>query len=203
MNLIKKLQSKFDDKREIIDLNTFNDPLVFSIDWTPLSGGSFNTHRIKKESTFTKDRLILRATLASYIFYLIFTAINILVIFGSRYNFSFYTFIPITLSILGCYFIRDLKKYDIIFDKNLGTYKKFKKDYLISEIHAIQLIREYVRTANSSYYSYQLNLVLHNSERIIVTEKDSLKIIREDAVKLAKFIDVPIWDIIDYRMPKL
>ena len=32
MNLIKKLQSKFDDKREIIDLNTFNDPLVFSID---------------------------------------------------------------------------------------------------------------------------------------------------------------------------
>ncbi len=60
-------------------------------------------------------------------------------------------------------------------------------------MHALQLISEYV-SGKSSYYSYELNLVLDDGSRINVVDHGNLAAIREDAGKLALFLAKPLWD---------
>lgn len=39
MGLIDSVFGLFKDRREVLDLSSFNDPLALSIDWKPLVGG--------------------------------------------------------------------------------------------------------------------------------------------------------------------
>ena len=64
----------------------------------------------------------------------------------------------------------------------------------LEEIYAIQLLKEYCRGDKSSYYSYELNLVLEDASRINVVDHGKLNLIRSDAEKLAAFLDIPLWD---------
>ena len=53
----------------------------------------------------------------------------------------------------------------------------------------------------NSYYSYELNLVCINGERINIVDHGALHAIREDASILADYLSVPVWDAIDFRIP--
>ena len=64
----------------------------------------------------------------------------------------------------------------------------------LKQIHAIQLISEKVTAKNSSYLSYELNLVLKNWTRKNVMDHWKLKAIREDAHTLWNFLGVAVWD---------
>ena len=64
----------------------------------------------------------------------------------------------------------------------------------LSAIHALQLISEYVSGNKSSYYSYELNLVLTDGSRINVVDHGGLERLRADAQTLARFLNKPIWD---------
>ncbi len=103
----------------------------------------------------------------------------------------------------------------IVFDKCSGLYWKgrtrhglppkpgeLKQSALLSEVHALQLIPEWVRGSENSYYSYELNLVLNDCRRLNVVDHGGRRCIREDAEFLAQFLDVPVWDAIDYAMPQ-
>ena len=95
-----------------------------------------------------------------------------------------------------------------VFDKLTGMYWLGHKepDYVykvanevqnnqarLSDIHAIQLIREYVRSDKNSYYSYELNLILKSGERLNVIDHGKKSEIISDADKLSKYLGVPVW----------
>jgi len=58
----------------------------------------------------------------------------------------------------------------------------------------LQLLSEYVSGDKSSYYSYELNLVLDEASRINVVDHENLEQLRGDARTLAQFLDKLLWD---------
>jgi hypothetical protein len=64
----------------------------------------------------------------------------------------------------------------------------------ISRICAIQIIREHCHGNKSSYYSYEINLVLDDGHRVNVIDHGNQKAIRQDADTLAQLLEVPVWD---------
>jgi hypothetical protein len=97
-----------------------------------------------------------------------------------------------------------------VFDMNIGYFWKGKRkpeksqelsdnQCKLNKIHAIQLIKERVsKSAGSSgssyFFSYEINLVLNDGQRLNVVDHGTLSRIRKDAKKLAEFLDVPLWD---------
>ena len=64
----------------------------------------------------------------------------------------------------------------------------------LNGVHALQLISEYVRGNKSSFYSYELNLVLDDGSRVNVVDHGALARLRDDARTLARFLGRPLWD---------
>jgi len=98
-----------------------------------------------------------------------------------------------------------------VFDLNCGYYWKGRiksnsvgkklhgEECKLKDIHAIQLLQEYCRSSNSngggsSYFSYELNLVLKTGKRLNVVDHGKRDVIIADAHKLASFLKVPVWD---------
>ena len=52
----------------------------------------------------------------------------------------------------------------------------------------------FISGSKSSYYSYELNLVLHDGSRINVVDQGNLKRLRSDANAFSQFLDKPVWD---------
>ena len=83
----------------------------------------------------------------------------------------------------------------------------YEKGISFNEIYAIQIVSEKLknrRRKNSKslrgkftryYYSYEINLVLNDSSRVSVIDHGDQKVIRNDALKIAEFLDIPVWDI--------
>jgi len=106
----------------------------------------------------------------------------------------------------------------IVFDRSVGWFWKGsripvspaktgqrKNAAPLEQIHAVQLISEYVRETRrrgrgwspgktSSYRSYEINLVLKDGSRINVVDHANLPRIQQDAQQLGEFLDVPVWD---------
>ena len=87
-------------------------------------------------------------------------------------------------------------------DLNARLEKEALKDYIdLADVYAIQLIKEYVPgsrgtdSCSSPYYSYELNLVLKDGERMNVVDHGNLTRIRADAIQLGEFLgNLPVWD---------
>lgn len=195
----------------------FEDPIAQQTNWKPLEkgGSNFRTHELK---IIGYNRLEVAATLQSKLFIALFVIAG----FGMM-GYYFYTIYfkgPISsednlwiLILVGVGFsvgglfglVKAFTKK--IFDKQTGYYWKGTKgprqtygfqqsDRFIplSTIHALQIIKEKVRTKNSSFTSYELNLVLKDLRRMNVMDHSKLEKLREDAEALSKFLNVPIWD---------
>ncbi len=200
-----------------IDLAKFGDPLALTIEWTPASRGgtNFRTHKLV-EIDFS--RVEFKAATAAKLFYSFFFGMGLFVGIGFSLqnnifdNFSIQTIAPVLFSLIFVV-VGGLLYYfgtaPIVFDKSVGYFWKgrkspqdapepgaIKKLALLEDIHAVQLLSEYVRGSKSSYYSYELNLVLNDGKRMTVIDHGNLKRLREDAQKLALFLGKPIWDAI-------
>jgi len=55
-------------------------------------------------------------------------------------------------------------------------------------------MRERLGSREETYISYELNLVLRDGSRLNITDHGHLKSLRPEAVRLAEFLDVPLWD---------
>jgi hypothetical protein len=66
-------------------------------------------------------------------------------------------------------------------------------------IDCLQVLVKYVSGSDSSYYSYELNLVLNDppGERFCVMAHGKAELFWDDACELAEFLDKPIWDCTD------
>ncbi|MCB1583669.1 MAG: hypothetical protein KDI92_11435 [Xanthomonadales bacterium] len=218
-NKLKKLieQAK---KRAVnsIEPEVFNHPLAQKTDWHPLKAGgtNFGTHRLDNSDP---DLLIFKATKGAYVFSSIFSGVGVLglvipilafigmenkewglLMFGIFFGGIFLT--------AGLLLFKFMTK-PCVFDTFYGCFYKGKKrpqDHFgmdpnaknsiikLSEVKAIQVIRERINSKNGSYYSYEINLVLADASRINVIDHGNHAAIIEDAETLATTLGVPLWD---------
>lgn len=193
-----------------INPSKFEDPVAMKTQWTPAKGGgsSSSTHEFV---SFEPNRVEFKATTGAKIFYLVFGAIGLFTLI--MFNFTFDNSEKIIVSIMSLPFILVsvfLYYYGtmpIVFDRRSGYFWKGWKSpeqisnkssikylTLLDNIHALQLISEHCHSKNSSFYSYELNLVLENGERINVIDHGNLKKIKKDIVSLSNFLGKPVWD---------
>jgi hypothetical protein len=217
-NLIKKLQS-LATPRPPFDPSRFNDPVAMQTTWTPAKSGgaNFRTHKLV-EIDF--NRVEFKPSLGALAFYLIFFVAGavVLVIFpyaqwsSGKNMFSADLLVPVLIGFvfaavgIGMLYFGTAP---IVFDKSKGCFWKgrtvpdginnsqvIKHFAHIADIHALQLVSEYCSGNKSSYYSYELNLVLRNGNRINVVDHGNCGKLKEDAQRLSEFLSKPVWDAI-------
>ena len=216
--MLKKIKKwiKTVDSIEPFDPGRFDDPLAASIDWSPQKRGgtNFHTHRMVAVGS---HRMEFRPTTGAKLFSGLFMTVG----FGFPLIFltvgsdspdmeSFWGVLGILLfgavfAGVGGWIYYSMAK-PRVFDKYSSMYWKGHKkpDFIyrpedeksaamFSTIHALQIIREYVKSDKSSYYSYELNLVLKDGRRLNVIDHGNKNEILNDARELGEFLDIPVW----------
>ena len=202
-----------------VDPAQFEDAVANSTSWSPAKSGgqNFCSHKLVEAAV---HRMEFRATLGAKLFGMVFVLGGLVPIGWGCYNIvageeASLDFKVIFLFLFGLVFagvgvgLLYFFTKPIVFDKHSGHFWKgktdpnwgFIKDALkvwapLEQIHALQLIAEHCTSDKSSYYSYELNLVLKDGERINVVDHGKLNKIREDANKLSSFLEKPVWDAI-------
>lgn len=204
--------SIFKDKRELLDPADFNDDVALRLQWTPLVGGgtSFCTHRLRQEKTLTSSTLSFKTTFVAFLFCGMFVALGLAWIVGFAFPHLMSgggmdggaSLIPIAFVLFGGWYAWHLRRQETTFDRDSRQATKADRQFSLSKIHAIQLIREYVHDHKNSYYSYEINVVDKDGCRWNVTDHGNLRAIRMDAKLLGDYLGVPVWDVIDYRIPE-
>ena len=203
--------------RPAFDPSEFNDPVAEKTGWNPLKRGGTNirTHVLKE---INPNRIQYKMSAVMRIFSLLFIVVGI----GAAWFISsaepssqagngagspwFALLFLAAFSGGGAFmFIRGNKP--IVFDKLNGFYWKGKKEpnvsmmeeemkdaCRLSSIHAIQVLRERVQGDKKSYYSYEINLVKKNGERLNVVDYGKHQHIQSDAKLISEFLGKPVWD---------
>ncbi|HOH30468.1 MAG TPA: hypothetical protein PLC40_12395 [Candidatus Hydrogenedentes bacterium] len=207
---------------EVFDPSQFNDPLATQVEWTPMhpKGTSFRTHKLVQ---LHSDRVEfqpawgLKLFLGIFLFAGAFAPISFvfaLAISGQMNSRMIFTIlIPIvmgTVIVIVGYMLYYRHSAPIVCDRYSGYFWKGRKapnEVLninaikdackLEDIHALQLISEYCQDSKSSYYSYELNLVLNTGNRINVVDHGNQEKLRQDAQVLSVFLQVPVWDAIE------
>ena len=205
MGILNSIFSLFQDKREILDLESFDDELAFRISWDPLVGGGTNfcTHRLQKMPGLMNSSIEFRPTFVAYLFSILFAVFGLIACFlaFSTGSMAFGVLISLPFLGFGVWPLWRLFKQKSIFNGSSRVFYKNEKSFGFDQICAIQLLREYVSGNKNSYYSYELNLVCMDGERINIIDHGALRAIREDASILADYLSIPVWDAIDFRIP--
>ncbi len=222
MSMFKKLIAKLKTMTEpkVVNPAQFNDPVAMKTEWTPAKGGGTN---ICTRKLFDDDsgRVEFRPTRGALFFYLLFLLIGM----GMLIGFAIYIILSwpavdglavLIPAVLGGVFTTagGLMYYfgtqPIVFDINHNYFWKSRKSprqvfdinqskghIKIEMIHALQIISEYCSGDKSSFYSYELNLVLKDGSRVNVVDHGNLRQLRSDTAQLSQFIDKPVWDAVD------
>lgn len=197
------------------DPASFNDPLALRTEWTPAAGGgaSFRTHRLVETGP---GRLQFRATLGMTLFALVFIAAGGFAAFVATHAVAgqpdaawWERLLPLAFggvfAMVGGVMLA-FSRRTIMFDRGSGWFWKGwrepvapgpdagKRACRLTEVHALQLLKEHVRGNKSSYWSYELNLVLRDGRRINVVDHGNVERLREDASRVASFLGCRIWD---------
>ncbi|MBN2163811.1 MAG: hypothetical protein JXR25_12425 [Pontiellaceae bacterium] len=204
--------------REPFDSSQFNDPVAMQTRWSPLCGGgtNFRTRRLVMPEP---GRVEFRTTAGAYFGSIIFGLFGLLALF-----FAFTILFPrpecevarpagLIPGFVGMIFctvaIWLFRRFTlpVTFDQAHGFFWKgplsprdamqpdeVKCHCRLIDIHALQLISELCSGDKSSFYSYELNLILKSGERINVFDHGSLKAARADAHTLAEYLGCPLWD---------
>ncbi|NER14740.1 hypothetical protein GWK08_14885 [Leptobacterium flavescens] len=66
----------------------------------------------------------------------------------------------------------------------------------LADVYAVQVLSEFVQGSSSSgsFYSYEINLVMRNGERLNIMDHGAESYIIEDAHSLGRFLKVPVWN---------
>ena len=214
---LKALAKELVRTAEPTDPTQFDDPVAERTEWTPAVRGGTNlgTHCLKN---VTMQKLVFSATLGARAFTGLFMAIGLLVAVGgaaaqiSDGSHDPTELIPVVL-FGGIFFAAGLFAQRHMctprtFDQRLGSFWKGRRmppevgskqvtdqHVPLSEIHAVQLLKEYCSSDNGGYYSFELNLILKDASRINVVDHGKIQRLRRDADEVAAFLGgVPVWD---------
>jgi hypothetical protein len=217
--MFRKLLSSLVRSQDSFDPTTLDDPIAQKVDWTPAKGGGTNirTHKLVEVNP---NRLAFKPTIGVLIFGSIFLLIGIGVGVGFATAFItgkfdgpvalgiiFMTVFPLAFGGGGFFILRSSCK-PRFFDAREEWYwasrqpveladrndEEYEHGVPFGDIHALQIISEYCRGDKSSYYSYELNIVLKSADRVNVIDHGNIGKLRLDAEKLAEFLNVPLWD---------
>jgi hypothetical protein len=213
-------------RQQVVERFKLDDPVAARTEWVPAveGGASFCTRKLVQVSS---GRVEFRPTTAGRVIPLIFLVVGLAALAFVVYALSndvgdspFITIVPLAV---GCLFAGGggtlywFMTRRIAFDQGTGCFWKggstpisvadieSRKDTApLAQIHAVQLISEFIETArrssrgsgsSSRYYSYEINLVLKDGSRINVVDHGDLARIQQDARQLGQFLDVPIWEV--------
>lgn len=189
------------------------------IDWTPLKGGgaNFKTHHLVQASP---SRLEIRPSVQMILFCLLFMALGggvggVFVVTGIREGDLMMAVMPgligLVFVLVGALLLKSGSKRRV-FDLSLGGYWRGssklngaqalanQKEWAwLQDIKALQLLRERVTSSSSNgsrstYWSYELNLVLADGRRINVMDHGNLDRLRQDAGVIGQLLGVPVLD---------
>ena len=215
--LIEEAQKKAAESyAKSIDKSHFNHPLAEQTDWHPLKGGgaNFATHFLDSSNP---DLLTFRATKGAYAFSIIFAffgllgmAIPLAIFFTEgmeEWGLIFFAIvfggIFLAVGLMAFHFMTMPRVFDTFYGCYYKGRKKPKHDFEnekkhaithLADVKAIQVLRERVRGKNSSYYSYEINLILQDASRINIIDHGKQQSVIEDAQTLATTLGVPLWD---------
>jgi hypothetical protein len=216
-NKVKTWIQENSEPKPVFDALQFDDPVAMQTMWTPAKpgGSNFKTHKL---AVVDHHRLEFNATMGAKLFCSIFflAGLGVLVLEltvgfsdpaqdGVMAGLFVYLFGLLFMGVgAGVYYYMCIPR---VFDKWAGLYWKGYKEprntfgttmpkdsARLGDIHAIQLLSEYIRSDKSSYYSYELNIVLRNGERLNVVDHGSKARVLEDSRKLSEFLGKPVWD---------
>ncbi len=194
-------------KTKSITLAKDTDLVAKKVSWKPANPGGtkFKITEMVSEEGKLKVKLSRGVIIFGYV--LLCGGILTLTIFSSAIYDQARAYFLVTLvhggvsTFIGCYLIYQKKLHT--FDKIAGKY--YKGEYsnqamdeseseagYIDNIHSIQLIREHVAAKETTYYSYELNIVLKDASRINIMDHSHLKNIKKSAEMLSAYIGVPI-----------
>ena len=207
----------------VLDPSCFDDPVAIQTGWTPLAPGGYRQtlHRLRPISPGV---LSFRPTLQRHWQTLLQVAglvamIHALVVGLQGNDHATQQSWPMLVQIaVACSVSLYLTNRPVVIDGNVGEVRLGPQRLAwlgrvellrglvcraipFHEVYSIQLLDEEVHTRQSHYWSYELNLVLRNGQRIHLIDHGNQQEIRWDAGDLARMINVPIWDFIGYRLP--
>ena len=210
---------KTEGKKGLLDTTRFNDPVAFHISWLPVSSRptSFCTHRAKVETELSGKKVKFQVSQELF-FYLYVLLAGVLLMFAPNiYQFVVSRELGSSFFLLFCaclYVIRRSLRFfrarrDMVseFDLSSGSLIQGNSRYDLSEMHAIQLFKKGYKVTSQigcfkPFYYFEMNLVLNNCTRINIVDHGSLVDIRKDAGLLAFYLNVPVWDAINYELPE-
>lgn len=213
--LIKKI-TDFARTRPGFDPASLNDPIALQTAWHPARGGGTN-FRTRKLVSLNSTCMAFRPTLQVLLFAAVFIGIPILMLGVLYYRHPFNFFHPKTgmllaMAFLAIFMLAGLimlffSTRPIVFDRSRDLFRKSWKNpptplsqaagkgfARLSQIHALQIVSEHCSGDDSSFMSYELNLVLKDASRINVVDHGKLEKLQADAAQLARFLGKPLWD---------
>ncbi len=210
------------NQRGLFDPSSIGDQVASQTQWEPLKSGgkNYRSHKIRMPNS---SRLEFRASISAFLFYFIVVMIGLALMASASasklpaggYAFHIRDVMLFVAGVVVAVFGACLVYFGtapIVFDKRKGYFWKgrrapralsaampLKNLAKLDDIHALQLISEYIigtrSNENSSYYSFELNLVLKDGKRINVLDHGDLTRLRADVATLSAFLGKPIWDL--------
>lgn len=197
--------------RRELDPSKFNDPLAALTSWKPLKpgGASFQTKVLSKVDS---QRIEYQASTGYNAFCLIFFAIGVGVFFlvqttiyndglqNFKIHFDVLMFLPLFFCVVsaGMWWIGKKVNYFDLSSNSFGKGSESNSQKLcnLTEIAAIQILPERIRTKNSSYTSYEFNLILKDGSRLSVVDHGDLGVIHQDVAEIQRFLGrrIPVFD---------
>jgi len=217
--MIKKYLTRFIKESVPFDPKTLGDPVALTTEWVPLKkgGANFCTHKLSVKNA----RIEFRPSLGAYVFCFFFCVMGLmfvanfvhLAVVSHKIGMLISAVFPVAIGsvfvVVGVVLLRSIS-VPITFDTALGYFWKgrvtpeelflnsadtTREDLTaINRIYALQIIAEYCRGSKSSYYSYEINLVLKDGKRVNVIDHGNLNRIRADAQTLSNMLGKPVWD---------
>lgn len=201
----------------------FDDPVAQRARWHHLNKGSGASSQSQKIASVSGDRLRVVNTLGGLTIPLLaaFGGLALVwIAFDSYFNivtkgtepisttaFVFLAVVGVLLTVPA--FWKLSPRNTLTFDKTAGCYWRGRGKpsddsaeqgpFPLERIAALQIPpRKHVRFRNNnrdrSFYSYELNLILEDNERINLLDHGDLVEIRKDAKKLSEYLGVPVFD---------
>ncbi|MEO0900078.1 MAG: hypothetical protein AAFY71_26925 [Bacteroidota bacterium] len=196
------------------NLDRFNHPIAKQTSWSPLKSGgtNFKAQKLKQPEPHIA---LIQGSIQMKIFAFIFFTIGAGFLIAGVFKFispamkEFPWLVVIifggAFGAAGVFLVREAFK-ELVIDKREGIiYKQYlpknpnlpavpEDTYKIKEVVAIQLIKERIKGDESTYYSYEMNLVMADASRLNLMDHGNPDSVVEDANTLSGFLDVPVWN---------
>lgn len=187
----------------------FTHPVARRIDWTPLHHGGPNIRNASLAET-GEGRWSVRPSLQAWAFALLFVGMGAAMLARSVFDGGIGWPVAAGAALFiagGLASITFVPRWRIDpargrlwrRDRPFGAVHELR----IADVVALQLLPEWVVAQRTRYFSYELNLVLADGERVGLMEHGAHHALLADALRLASVLQVPLWEAEAGRPPGL